>query len=118
MKPRRVNSLRVQTLFLHPFLGMGMPKQDGWVAKNLKATGVKVAIVVGALFDYWSGKRKRAPVWTRRMGLEWFGRLIPGRGEPRRLWRRYLLGNFQILWLALVHRVRERSRLRSPHNES
>jgi N-acetylglucosaminyldiphosphoundecaprenol N-acetyl-beta-D-mannosaminyltransferase len=89
-------------------VGMGMPKQERWVATNLEATGVKVAIVVGALFDYWSGKRKRAPVWMRRMGLEWFGRLIPGRGEPRRLWRRYLLGNFRFLGSALAHGIRER----------
>lgn len=93
-------------------VGMGAPKQEKWVAKNLEATQAKVAMGVGALFDYHAGKIRRAPVWMRRLGLEWLGRLIPGRGEPRRLWRRYLLGNFQFLWLALAHGVRERRRSR------
>ena len=45
---------------------------------------------VGALFEYYSGVRNRAPRWMRRVGLEWLFRLIL---EPRRLWKRYLLGN-------------------------
>ncbi len=94
-------------------VGMGAPNQEKWVAKNLEATGAKVAMGVGALFDYHAGKVRRAPVWMRRLGLEWLGRLIPGRGEPRRLWRRYLLGNFRFLWLASLHGIRERRRRRT-----
>jgi len=89
-------------------VGMGIPKQEKWIAKHLEATGAKVALGVGALFEYHSGRARRAPLWMRRMGLEWLGRLIPGRGDPRRLWRRYLLGNFKFLWLALVHGIRVR----------
>jgi N-acetylglucosaminyldiphosphoundecaprenol N-acetyl-beta-D-mannosaminyltransferase len=89
-------------------VGMGVPKQEKWVAENLEATNARVAMGIGALFEYHSGKAQRAPLWMRRLGLEWLGRLIPGRGEPRRLWQRYLLGNFRFLWLAVVYGVRER----------
>lgn len=89
-------------------VGMGVPKQEKWVARNLEATNAKVALGIGALFEYHAGKARRAPRWMRRLGLEWLGRLIPGRGQPRRLWRRYLLGNLKFLWLALAHGVRER----------
>jgi exopolysaccharide biosynthesis WecB/TagA/CpsF family protein len=89
-------------------VGLGQPKQEKWIDRNLRATGAKVAMGIGALFDYHAGKTKRAPIWMRRMGLEWLGRLIPGRGEPRRLWRRYLFGNVRFLWLALVHGVQVR----------
>ena len=94
------------------FVGMGVPKQEKWIAKNLEATNAKVALGVGALFEYHSGKAQRAPLWMRRLGLEWLGRLIPGRGQPRRLWRRYLLGNFRFMWLALAHGIQERRRSR------
>ncbi len=87
-------------------VAMGVPRQEKWVARNLAATGARVAIGVGALFDFYSGKLRRPPAWMRRLGLEWLGRLIQ---EPARLWRRYLLGNFRFLWLAcrsaLVHRL-------------
>jgi N-acetylglucosaminyldiphosphoundecaprenol N-acetyl-beta-D-mannosaminyltransferase len=91
-------------------VGMGAPKQEKWVAKNLEATNAKVAMGVGGLFDYHAGKTRRAPIWMRRLGLEWLGRLIPGRGDPRRLWRRYLLGNFRFLWLAAAHGFQQRLR--------
>ncbi len=94
------------------FVGMGIPRQEKWIMRNLEATGARVALGVGALFEYHAGKAQRAPLWMRRMGLEWLGRLIPGRGAPRRLWRRYLLGNFKFLSLALVHGMRVRLRTR------
>lgn len=49
---------------------------------------------VGALFDFMAGRVGRAPSWMRRVGLEWVYRLLI---EPRRLWQRYLVGNFQFL---------------------
>jgi N-acetylglucosaminyldiphosphoundecaprenol N-acetyl-beta-D-mannosaminyltransferase len=95
-------------------VGMGQPKQEKWIGRNLELTGAKVGMGVGALFDYHAGKIKRAPVWMRRLGLEWLGRLIPGMGEPRRLWRRYLLGNFRFLWFAVLHAIERRSSMRAP----
>ena len=49
-----------------------------------------MAIGVGGLFDFYSGRVPRAPQWLRELGLEWLFRLLQ---EPRRMWRRYLLGN-------------------------
>lgn len=71
-------------------VALGAPAQETWIARNLEKTGATVAIGVGGLFDYYSGRIPRAPLWMRRLGLEWLFRLIQ---EPRRLWRRYIVGN-------------------------
>jgi N-acetylglucosaminyldiphosphoundecaprenol N-acetyl-beta-D-mannosaminyltransferase len=81
----------------------GVPRQELWIARHLPALGVKAAIGVGGLFDFYSGRIPRAPLWVRKMGMEWFYRLCQ---EPRRLWKRYLLGNPQ--FLAHVARARLR----------
>jgi exopolysaccharide biosynthesis WecB/TagA/CpsF family protein len=52
----------------------------------------------GAILDFWAGRFPRAPLWMRRAGIEWVFRLLR---EPRRLWRRYVLGNPLLLWRAL-----------------
>lgn len=71
-------------------VALGAPRQETWIARNMAATGATVALGVGGLFDYYSGRIPRAPAWMRRFGLEWIFRLIQ---EPRRLWRRYVVGN-------------------------
>jgi N-acetylglucosaminyldiphosphoundecaprenol N-acetyl-beta-D-mannosaminyltransferase len=71
-------------------VGFGVPKQETWIRRNLRATGAKVAIGVGGLFDFYSGRIPRAPRWVRAASMEWAFRLVQ---EPRRLWRRYLIGN-------------------------
>lgn len=77
----------------HPdilIIGFGMPVQERWLAENLHKLEIRVAMPGGAVFDYMSGRIRRAPRWMTDHGLEWLGRLLI---EPRRLWRRYLLGN-------------------------
>lgn len=78
------------------FVAMGSPAQEYWIALNLARTGVRFALGVGGSFDHVSGLARRAPRWMQRMGLEWLHRLIC---EPRRLWRRYLVGNLVFIWL-------------------
>ncbi len=75
-------------------VGMGVPYQEIWIAKNRSQINVPVVIGVGGLFDYYSGRIARAPLALRRMGLEWAWRLAL---EPRRLAHRYLVGNFDFL---------------------
>ena len=75
-------------------VALGAPAQDVWIRKNLPLTGVKVALGVGGLFDFFSGRIPRAPQWMREMGLEWVFRLYQ---EPGRMWRRYLIGNLTFL---------------------
>jgi N-acetylglucosaminyldiphosphoundecaprenol N-acetyl-beta-D-mannosaminyltransferase len=77
---RRVQEKKPSILFV----GMGMPAQEKWIAKNLEPLGVPVVMGVGGSFDVLSGRLRRAPVWIRRLGIEWSYRLIQ---EPWR-WRR------------------------------
>lgn len=86
-------------------VAMGVPAQERFIDRTLPRLGVKVALGVGGLFDFTSGRIPRAPLWLRELGLEWAYRLLR---EPRRLWRRYVLGNFVFLWhLARYHRERQ-----------
>jgi N-acetylglucosaminyldiphosphoundecaprenol N-acetyl-beta-D-mannosaminyltransferase len=93
-----INATRPDILLV----GLGMPLQERWLMENWDRLEIKVAFPVGALFDYLIGEVPRAPHWMTDHGLEWLGRLIV---EPRRLWRRYLLGNPRFLWLVLKQRL-------------
>ncbi len=79
-------------------LGMGMPLQEYWLAENWESIPARVAIPAGALFDYLAGEVYRAPRWVTDNGLEWLARLVV---EPRRLWRRYVIGNPKFFWRVL-----------------
>jgi N-acetylglucosaminyldiphosphoundecaprenol N-acetyl-beta-D-mannosaminyltransferase len=50
---------------------------------------------VGGLFDYYSGTIPRSPLWMRKLGVEWVWRLMM---EPKRMWKRYIIGNITFLW--------------------
>lgn len=91
----KINAARPDILLV----GMGVPRQEKWIAKNLSRLNVKICCGVGALFDFYSGSMPRAPQWMLNGGMEWIYRLYR---EPRRLWRRYLIGNF--LFLGRVYR--------------
>ena len=71
-------------------VGMGAPRQEARALAWAGEGPARVWWCVGALFEYYAGSRRRAPAWVRRAGMEWAVRLAL---EPRRLWRRYLLGN-------------------------
>ena len=82
------------------WIGLGTPRQDYLV--HLLAPQLSIPVVpVGAAFDFWSGTIKEAPRFLRGTGLEWVYRLAK---EPRRLWRRYLLGNPRFVLSAWRHR--------------
>lgn len=76
------------------WVGLGTPKQDFEAQQIAIATGL-TAVAVGAAFDFSAGTKRTAPEWVSGAGLEWAFRLA---SEPRRLWRRYLVGNAQFLW--------------------
>jgi N-acetylglucosaminyldiphosphoundecaprenol N-acetyl-beta-D-mannosaminyltransferase len=77
-------------------VAFGAPKQEIWMMENVPNLPVGAAISVGAALDTQAGLRKRAPKWTHHVGLEWLYRLVR---EPRRLWRRYLVGNTEFIFL-------------------
>ena len=89
-----INDVRPNILFV----GFGMPMQERWIMENRDRLDVNVIMPVGAMFDYLAGTVPRAPKWMTDHGLEWLGRLII---EPRRLWKRYLIGNPFFLWRVL-----------------
>lgn len=89
------------------FVAFGAPKQDLWIAEHLNQLPVKVAMGVGGLFDFYSGRIERAPVWMREIGLEWLFRFIQ---EPKRMWKRYFVGNFLFIYRV----IRSKSGLTAP----
>lgn len=72
------------------WVGIGVPKQEKWMAAMRERLDAPVLIGVGAAFDFHAGLIPQAPGWMQRAGLEWAFRL---RQEPRRLWRRYARHN-------------------------
>lgn len=76
-------------------IGLGDPLQQHWVATHRAALTVPVILTCGGLFDWVSGDNPRAPSWMIAVGCEWLWRLLI---EPRRLARRYLLGNPAFLY--------------------
>lgn len=88
-------------------LAMGMPKQEQVAIRLRRQLAGRPALILngGAIIDFRAGRFPRAPLWLRQLRLEWAYRLLR---EPRRLWRRYVLGNVLFLlrttWLALAAR--------------
>lgn len=78
------------------FVGMGVPRQEKFIEQQWDSLGAQIVIGVGGSFDVIAGRRRRAPAFLQRAGLEWAFRLAQ---EPRRLFRRYLVTNSQFLGL-------------------
>ena len=78
------------------WVGLGAPRQELWMTQMAAELEVPVMVGVGAAFDYLAGTKPSAPSYLRHIGLEWLFRLAV---EPRRLWRRYLVGNARFVWL-------------------
>ena len=83
-------------------VAFGVPRQETWIAAQLEASGARVAMGVGGLFDFYAGRIPRAPQWMRELALEWVFRLYQ---EPRRMWRRYVLGNLIFLYHVVAERI-------------
>lgn len=100
------NEAVIQTInAVHPnilILGFGMPLQERWLMENWDRIDANVALTGGAVFNYVSGKLRRGPRWMTDHGLEWLARLLI---EPRRLWKRYIIGNVLFLWRILKQRL-------------
>ena len=83
-------------------IGFGAPRQEYWMREVGPRLQARVLWGVGGLFDFLSGNTRRGPRWLLDHGFEWFCRLLV---EPRRLWRRYLIGNGRYLLLLLYYRL-------------
>ena len=108
----RIRSARPDLLCV----ALGAPRQEIWMLDHCRSLPITAALSVGAAFDTTAGLRKRAPRWTHALGAEWLYRLVM---EPRRLWRRYLIGNAQFTtilareWIRL-RKERAKERLLRP----
>lgn len=84
------------------WVGLGAPKQERWMYAHRQTVRAPLMVGVGAAFDFITGAAPEAPRWMRSNGLEWLFRLAT---EPRRLWRRYLIGNTLLLWWLIQERL-------------
>jgi N-acetylglucosaminyldiphosphoundecaprenol N-acetyl-beta-D-mannosaminyltransferase len=81
------------------WVGLSTPKQERWMSENCERLSPCVLVGVGAAFDFLSNRKRQAPHWMREHGLEWLFRLLQ---EPRRLWRRYLIGGTEFAFLVTL----------------
>jgi N-acetylglucosaminyldiphosphoundecaprenol N-acetyl-beta-D-mannosaminyltransferase len=87
------------------FVAITSPKKENFLYENRETLKVVNFIMgVGGSFDVVSGLVKRAPSWMQRSGLEWFYRLIQ---EPKRMWKRYLIGNSKFIFLILKEKFKK-----------
>lgn len=81
------------------FVAMSSPKKENFLYHNKKRLkNVNFIMGVGGSFDVVAGVTKRAPLWMQKSGLEWFFRFIQ---EPKRMWKRYLIGNSKFIYLVI-----------------
>ena len=91
------------------FVAISSPKKELFLGRYQAEMKVPFAMGVGGSFDVVVGKLKRAPVWMRRCGLEWFFRFLQ---EPRRMFKRYFIDDPYFFWLLLKELFRKPGRLR------
>ena len=83
------------------FIGISAPKQEKWAYKYFNKLEAGHICCVGAVFDFYSGNRKRASKSMIRLGFEWLYRFIQ---EPGRLWKRYFFGNVRFVQLVIMEK--------------
>jgi N-acetylglucosaminyldiphosphoundecaprenol N-acetyl-beta-D-mannosaminyltransferase len=84
-------------------IGMTAPKQEKWAYQHYNQLQVGHICCIGAVFDFYGGTVNRAPQWMIKVGLEWFYRLIK---EPKRMWRRYLIGNIVFMGHVIIEKIK------------
>ncbi|MGL5755348.1 MAG: WecB/TagA/CpsF family glycosyltransferase [Paraclostridium sp.] len=86
------------------FVAFSSPKKEYWLAENIKDIEIPFCMGVGGSFDVVAGETKRAPYWMQKTGLEWFYRFLQ---EPKRMWKRYLVGNSKFVLITLREKIRK-----------
>lgn len=84
-------------------VGLGSPRQERWILARARELGASLVWGVGGAFDFHSGRKPRAPRWMMSLGVEWAYRMVR---EPKRLWRRYLIGNARFAARTVHERLR------------
>ena len=87
------------------FVAMTSPKKENFLFRyKTQLRSVNFIMGVGGSFDVFAGKTKRAPLWMQKIGMEWFYRFLQ---EPKRMWKRYLIGNTKFLFLVLKEKFKK-----------
>ena len=81
------------------WVGIGAPKQEIWIIDHQDKICDCIMLGVGAGFNFFAGALDKAPKWMEQCSLEWFYRLVK---EPKRLWRRYIIGGFKFIYYSIV----------------
>ncbi|MRN54704.1 WecB/TagA/CpsF family glycosyltransferase [Paenibacillus sp. LC-T2] len=84
-------------------VGMGIPLQEKWVTEQSHKIEARIILAIGAYLDFASGRIRRAPKWVRILRLEWLFHIAL---EPKRLWKRYLVGNIMFFIYILRNRLK------------
>lgn len=87
------------------WIGMTAPKQEKWTYQHWNELNIHCHCgTIGAVFDFYAGTVKRAPLWWQTHSLEWLYRLL---SEPKRMWRRYIIGNPMFLWNIIQEKIHD-----------
>ena len=97
------------------FVGRGRPRDEQWVIENKNRLRVPVCMTCGGLYKFLTGTEGRAPQWMRDAGLEWAYRLIL---DPRRMWKRYLTGNSELVYHVLRARMTKKNPIEANYERS
>lgn len=85
------------------WIGMTAPKQEKWIYEHWDELDINCHVgAIGAVFDFYAGTVRRAPIWWQEHSLEWLYRLLK---EPRRMWRRYLIGNIVFVYRIILEKL-------------
>ena len=95
-----VNAVKPDVLFI----GMTAPKQEKWAHTHFNELNAQYICCIGAVFDFYAGNIQRAPQWIIDIGLEWLYRLVK---EPKRLARRYIIGNSKFVLFILKQKIKQ-----------
>lgn len=87
------------------FVAFSSPKKEYWIKKYLNEINIPFVMGVGGSFDVVAGVTERAPEWMQKHGLEWLYRFLQ---EPKRMWRRYIIGNVQFILLTYKYKLKAR----------
>ena len=96
-----INALKPDFLWV----GIGAPKQEMWMWQHQEKINNTVMFGVGAGFNFFAGTLDKAPEWMEKASLEWLFRLSK---EPKRLWRRYILGGFKYLYYTAEYKLKKK----------
>jgi len=111
---RRINEANPDILLV----AFGNPKQEAWFHRNRYRLKAGVTIGIGGTFEFITGAVSRAPLWMQKSGLEWIYRLTQ---DPKRLWKRYVIGlfKFSVMILPVILHARwKRFRMPKAHQEA